>query len=81
MVTGASSVSGVCAATPDVLFIIKIIRAIYPSAIKAFKYGFLIICVLYQTYGPKALRSLSDEELTVWYEVGTMIQKEVTKSL
>ena len=50
IVTGASSVSGVCATTPDVLLITKIIRAIYPKAINAFKYGFFIIRVLYQTY-------------------------------
>ena len=62
MVTGASNVSGVCAATPDVLFITKIIRAIYPSAMNAFKYGFFIMYVLYQTY-----------ELTVWDSVGTTL--------
>ena len=43
IVMGASIVSGVCAAIEFVLLIIKIIRAIYPSAINAFKYGFLII--------------------------------------
>ena len=57
IVTGASSVSGVCAAIEEVLLITKIIRAIYPSAMNAFKYGFLIICVLYQTYGSKTLRN------------------------
>ena len=51
MVMGASIVSGVCVAIEDVWFITKIIPAIYPNAIKAFKYGFFIIGLLYQIYG------------------------------
>ena len=57
IVTGASIVSGVCAAIEDVLLIIKIIRAIYPSAMNAFKYGFLIIlCIISDLYGPCGAR-------------------------
>ena len=47
IITGISGMSGVFAKVEAALFMTKIIPAIYPSAMNAFKYGFLIIYTHY----------------------------------